>query len=157
MNDTLKHRPIENGEEDSVHDMILKVFHQFVAPTYSKSGIEKFTGMLSPSFLVERKADKFTIVAELDGRIAGCLTMINKGHIALLFVDSELRGGGIGSSLIRYGIDLALERFPDLNTITVSSSPNSVSFYRSVGFATVGEERNEDGMRFLPMAKDLSR
>ncbi|MBN1573809.1 MAG: GNAT family N-acetyltransferase [Deltaproteobacteria bacterium] len=48
--------------------------------------------------------------------------MINRSHIALLFVDSEFQGNGIGRGLIRYGIDLSLKKCSYLDTITVSSS-----------------------------------
>ena len=155
MDNSLKYRLIDKGEEDRVHDLILLVFYRFVAPTYSKDGIEKITGMLTPSFLVKKEIDRFTVVAESVGRIVGVLTMINESHIALLFVDEEFQGNGIGKGLIEYGVDLSLKRFPGLDTITVSSSHNSISFYRSVGFKDVGEEKDEDGMRFLPMGKKI--
>lgn len=156
MDGNLKYRPIEDGEEDRVHDLILRVFYRYVAPTYSMEGIDTFTGMLTPSFLVEKKAGKFTVVAELEGRILGVLTMINASHIALLFVESEFQGNGVGKGLIRCGVDLALGRSPVLNTITVSSSPNSTSFYKSVGFEAAGDEKDENGMRFLPMGIKVS-
>ena len=156
MSDNYTYRLIKIGEEEYVYDLILRVFHMSVAPTYSKGGIDTFTGILTPSFLVEKETEKFTVVSELKGRIVGVLTMINASHIALLFVEPEFQGNGVGKGLIRYGIDLSLKRRPDLDTITVSSSPNSTSFYQSVGFAAVGEERDEDGMRFLPMGKKVN-
>jgi len=156
MSDNSTYRLIDIDEEEYVYELILRVFHRFVAPTYSKDGIDTFTDMLSPLFLVEKKTDKLTVVSEFKGQIAGVLTVINASHIALLFVDHEFQGQGISKGLIRYGIDLSLQRCPDLDTITVSSSPNSTSFYRHTGFEAVVEEKEEDGMRFLPMGKKVS-
>jgi len=50
-------------EADYVYDMILKVFHKHVEPTYFPKGIETFLSMLSPKFLKERSLEQFTIVA----------------------------------------------------------------------------------------------
>ena len=79
--------------------------------------------------------------------------VINKSHIALIFVDSKFQKKGIGKKLINEATKKCLEDNPSLNKITVSSSPNSISFYCSLGFQTQGRELNEDGMRFTPMEK----
>ena len=79
--------------------------------------------------------------------------MINVSHIALLFVDTDFHGKGIGTNLIQEAINMCLKNNPDLEAITVSSSPNSLSFYKSVGFEIGAEEVNENGMRFIPMEK----
>jgi len=109
--------------------------------------------MLSPEFLKERNPEKFTIVAVQKEQLIGTLSMINMSHIALLFVNSEMQGNGIGNSLIQFGINICLENHPDIKSITVSSTPNSLSFYQNIGFEIIGEETNERGMRFIPMRK----
>jgi len=81
--------------------------------------------------------------------------MINMSHIALLFVNSEMQGNGIGNSFIQFGINRCLEDHPDMKEITVSSSPNSLSFYQNIGFKSIGEETNERGVRFIPMFTSL--
>lgn len=139
-------RLIETVEEAQVYDLILNIFHRFVAPTYFKDGIDTFNKMLSPSFFEEKNRYKFTII----------LTIISVNHIALLFVDSEFQRQGIGKNLIKTGIDMCLKEHPDLKTITVSSSPNSISFYKYVGFEIIRNEKDENGMRFIPMEKRLA-
>ncbi len=143
-------------EADYVYDMILQVFHKHVAPTYSPKGIETFFSMLLPEFLKERSIEKFTIVAVQKDQLIGTLSVINMSHIALLFVNSEMQGHGIGNSLIQFGINICLEDHPDIKAITVSSFPNSLSFYQNIGFEIIGEETNEKGMRFIPMRKMIN-
>jgi len=141
------------GEEEDVYNLVLCVFHRFVAPTYSEDGIGIFLNMMSPDALKEKSPNTFTIVAEHNGQIVGIVAMINVSHIALLFVDSGFHGKGIGKNLIQEAINMCLKNNPDLEAITVSSSPNSLSFYKSVGFEIGAQEVNENGMRFIPMEK----
>ena len=156
-NSKYTYRLMKTGEEEYVYDLILRVFHKYVAPTYSSKGIETFLSMLSPEFLKERDPEKFTIVAVQKDQLTGTLSMINMSHIALLFVISEMQGNGIGNSLIQFGINKCLEDHPDMKEITVSSSPNSLSFYQNIGFEIIGEETNENGMRFIPMRKMIDK
>jgi len=150
------YRFMKNGEENDVYDLIFEVFHKYVAPTYSQKGIETFLGMLTTDFLMGTSSEKFTAVAEYIGKHVGMLSIINNNHIALLFVKPEFQGLGIGKSLIQFGIDNCLKGNPQLDNISVSSSPNSLSFYQNDGFVKNGEEQNENGMRFIPMQKYIN-
>lgn len=148
-------RPMKEGEETIVRDLILRVFHKHVAPTYSQEGIETFLRMLTPDFLGEWSLEKFSIVAEQHNRIIGIISTIGISHIALLFVESEFQGRGVGKALIQSCMHMCLEAHPNLRAITLSSTPNSVSYYETVGFVTIDEEKNEHGMRFVPMRKTI--
>lgn len=149
------YRLMEKGEEKDVYDLILKVFHKHVAPIYSQKGIKTFLGMLSIDFLKETNLEKFTVVAEHNSKLLGMLSIINTNHIALLFVSSEFQNLGIGKGLIQFSINECLKKSPDLKAMTVSSTPNSFSFYEKNGFIKIDEEQNENGMRFVPMQKKL--
>ncbi|WP_406656336.1 GNAT family N-acetyltransferase [Methanolobus sp. ZRKC2] len=150
-------RPIRAGEEELAYELILRVFHKDVAASYSGEGVETFLGMLSPSFLAKDSLDRSTIIAEHNGRIIGVLTITALSHISLLFVDPDFQGYGIGSSLVQVGIDACMKKNPDRTVFTASSSPNSLSFYKTIGFETIGEEVNENGMLFTPMQKTLAQ
>lgn len=155
-NEKPTYRLMEKDEEKDVYDLILEVFYKHVAPIYSQKGIETFLGMLSIDFLKETSLEKFTIVAEHNSKLFGMLSIINTNHIALLFVSSEFQNLGIGKSLIQVSINKCLEKNPDLKTLTVSSTPNSLSFYEKNEFIKIDEEQNENGMRFIPMQKKLA-
>ncbi len=68
------YRLMKSGEENDIYDLILKVFHKYVAPTYSQNGIETFLGMLTIDFLKETSAERFTAVAEHLGKHVGMLS-----------------------------------------------------------------------------------
>jgi predicted GNAT family N-acyltransferase len=147
--------PMEKGEEQETYELIVRVFHKYVATVYTENGVAKFLGMLSPDGLNEMSngRNSFVILAKDQSKIVGMLSVINKNHIALIFVDPEYQRKGIGNNLIDEAIKKCLTHNPDLSEITVSSSPNSKSFYEEAGFEVLGDEINEEGMRFTPMRK----
>lgn len=157
MKQKIKYRTMQSGEEEHIYDLVMKEFHRHVALHYSKKGIEKFISMFSPEWLRKQGTgnDSFVIVSLQGKNIVGMAAVINKSHIALIFVDSKFQKKGIGKKLINEATKKCLEDNPSLNKITVSSSPNSISFYYSLGFQTQGQEVNEDGMRFTPMGKKI--
>lgn len=147
--------PMKKGDEQEVYELFVHVFHKHVAPFYSKNGIAKFLGMLSPEGLKEMSngRNSFVVLAKDQSTIVGMLSVINESHIALIFVAPENQRKGIGNNLINEAIKICLNQNPDLSTITVSSSPNSKSFYLKAGFEVLGDEINEEGMLFTPMRK----
>lgn len=144
--------PMQEGEEQETYELILQVFHKHVAPVYSTSGVAKFLGMLSPAGM-SNGYNSFVLVAKDQSPIIGMVSVINDSHIALIFVDPRYQGKGIGKNLIVEAIKNCLNRTPALSTVTVSSSPNSRSFYEEFGFEVLGDEINEEDMRFTPMRK----
>ena len=76
------------------------------------------------------------------GVMDGVAALREGSHIALLFVDRDCRGRGIGSGLLR-----AMAR-PGL---TVNASPAGAGFYEAQGFRRLSEERRADGLRSTPM------
>ena len=156
-NDIYTYRLMKTEEANYVYDIILQVFHKHVAPAYSEEGIKTFLSMLSPEFLKVMTPEQFTIVAEQNGQICGTSSIINKSHIALLFVKSEMQGEGVGKNLIRFATHKCLENNPDVKSITASSSPNSLTFYRNFGFVITEEEKNEKGILCIPMKKKISK
>lgn len=147
--------PMQEGEEQQTYELILRAFHNDVAPVYAKTGIKKFLGMISSAELraMRNGEDSFVIVAKEQSKIIGMLAVINKSHIALIFVDPENQEKGVGRQLIDKAIKKCLDQNFDLSAITVSASPNSKKFYETIGFIAQESEINEDGMRFTPMKK----
>jgi hypothetical protein len=80
---------MKKGEEQETYELIVRVFHKYVAPVYSKNGVEKFLGMLSPDGLSEMNngRNSFVIVAKDQSKIMGML--LSEQHETLC---SKLRG-----------------------------------------------------------------
>jgi predicted GNAT family N-acyltransferase len=106
---------------------------------------------------MQKSSDQFLMVADYQNQIVGMLAIKNMSHIVLLFVDSAFQKQGIGKSLIQVALKICQDKNPDLEFITVSSSPNSLSFYKSFGFDVEAEEVNKNGMRFIPMKKQTDK
>lgn len=156
MNNDFNVRLMKAGEEESVFSLVLQVFGDFVAPEYSHQGAATFLNMISIDFFKENNSEKFTIVAEHKNRLVAMMSVIQCRHIALLFVDSDYQKKGIGRQLIQFGIRKCLEYSPATNVISVSSTPNAQSFYERAGFVKKGEEKNENGMKYIPMERSIA-
>ena len=149
---------MKKDEVNCIYDLIVRIFHEHVAPAYSDKGIDKFLNMVSPAALLEANEGEssFVIVARQNDNPIGMLAVIQESHVGLIFVDTQHQGKGIGKSLIDEAIKICKERNPRLTAITVSSSPNSITFYEGIGFTAEGDEVNEGGMRYTPMRRILS-
>jgi GNAT superfamily N-acetyltransferase len=151
---TIIYRATKAGEEQQVCDLVVRVFTEFVAPLYSLEGICEFlTYTADPDQLRERlRANRFVLVAELQGRMVGVIEVRDCDHISLFFVDGQSQQKGIGKELWRRALDACLADRPELARITVHSSPNAVEAYKRLGFRTEGPQQTVNGIRFVPMA-----
>jgi hypothetical protein len=93
--------PMQKGEGQEIYELILREFYEHVAPVYAKQGIAKFLGMLSPEGLddMRRGKDSFVIVAKVQDKIVGMLSVINHSHIALIFVDQITKVAALEENL----------------------------------------------------------
>jgi predicted GNAT family N-acyltransferase len=152
--DTRDIRIREAGGSDWDQAMLLayQTFLQFDAPDYTAEGIENFRRFVSDEEL--RKlfiAGSYQLfVASLHGQIIGMLSLREKKHISLLFVDSRFHRNGIGAALIRYACSYA-EADHGEKRVTVNASPYATDFYLRIGFRKLGTEMTADGIRFTPM------
>ena len=114
--------------------------------------VEKLLHLLDselPSIDAERLArlvkdeDLHLFVTEVDGRLAGMLTLTfcetlsrRKYWIEDVIVDSSFRGKGLGRALVRAAVDFAKKK-EGLPTIYLTSNPSRISarsLYMSEGF-----------------------
>lgn len=58
---------------------------------------------------------------------------------------------GVAKGLLQAAFPLAVA--PEVLTITVNASPNSVAAYQSLGFRATTPEQVENGIRFVPMVR----
>ena len=85
------------------------------------------------------------LVAQLDGEIVGCCTLIpREGHayFGMFAVRPGLQGGGVGSQLLARAEKLAAEQGLSYVEMTVISTRKElVDFYLRRGFVDTGERR----------------
>ncbi len=147
---------MEPGEEAGVIDLVSKVFNEFVAPLYSKEGVSEFMKYLREDELAQRiRSGNFVLLAKSGVDIIGVVEVRDNSHIALLFVKSSHQKRGIGRELLKIAVEKCKTLNPDILRISVNSSPNAVSAYRTMGFNALKPEQVVNGIRFTPMELSL--
>ena len=145
-------RSAYNSDWDGAMELAWNTFARFDAPDYSEEGIKNFYNFVNDDML--RKmflAGHYQLfVAVMDDKYIGMLSLREKKHISLLFVDGECHGNGIGTALIRFVARYAATE-EGIDSLTVNSSPYAVDFYHRMGFKDIRGETEADGIRFTPM------
>ena len=155
-NSLLYYQLLQPGEESGVVDLATKVFNEFVAPLYSAEGVSEFLKYAHVDELVQRKrAGNFVLLAKSGNDILGIIEVRENNHIAMLFVEKSHQKKGIGKELLKRAIDICKNQDPEIHRITVNSSPNAVSAYRTMGFNALEQEQVANGIRFTPMELSL--
>ena len=145
------------GEEETVINIVTEVFNEFVAPQYSEEGITEFYKYANATTLAERsKENHFTIIAERNNITVAIIEIRDNSHISLFFNKAKFQRKGIGKQLLNYAIGVSLQSNPNIQKITVNSSPNATKAYRKMGFIVDGEEQCVHGIKFIPMSLELN-
>ena len=95
--------------------------------------------------------------AFLDGKIIATLNLRMGDHVKMrqVAVDPEWQGKGIGSQLVRYTEDDL--RSQGVEEISLNARVSAISFYRALGYHSIGAEFIEVGIPHLLMKKSLSK
>lgn len=156
MKGPFEYRLMKRGEETEVCDLALRVFEEFVAPQFSKEGVQEFCNYADPHLLLLRSRwDHFVLLAATQKEIAGMIEVKDDGHVTLFFVEGEFQGAGVGGELLRRALEICRRRNQKLSNATVNSSPNAVGIYERLEFHRAGPEQAEDHIRFVPMVLEM--
>lgn len=147
---------MKQGEENHVADLILNIFSEFVAPDFSDDGVLEFKTFASKESIAKRllSGDTF-IVAEIEQQIIGVIEMRDNSHIALLFVEKAYQKKGVAKKLLFEAIRACKQKKPDIQNITVNSSPNAYAAYQAFGFKGENKVKTVNGIRFVPLELSL--
>jgi GNAT superfamily N-acetyltransferase len=152
----ISYRTMKHGEETAVVDLVLRVFDEFIAPQYSQQGIAEFKKFACANTLADRfRAGNLILLAESGQGIIGVIEIRENDHIAKLFVEKSHQRKGIAKELLLRSIEICRKRKPEINRITVNSSPNAFGAYQKMGFTGVRDEKTVNGIRFIPMVLAL--
>jgi len=141
---------------DEAMKLAWNTFMKFDAPDYSQEGINNFNKFINDEMLYKMfvLGSYQLFVAEENKRIVGMLSLREKKHISLLFVDVNHLQQGIAKSLMRFVADYARNE-EGVERLTVNSSPYAVDFYHKQGFIDLDGEVRADGIRYVPMELKL--
>jgi len=141
-----------HSDWDGAMDLAWNTFVRFDAPDYSPEGIENFRKFVNDEMLRNMFiAGHYQLFVAVDeGRYVGMLSLRERKHISLLFVDERYHRHGIASALLTYVSRYALTE-EGLDKLTVNSSPYAIGFYHKKGFRDLQSETEADGIRYTPM------
>jgi len=148
-------KPIEDGQEQLVSDMVWEVFMEFEAPDYSDKGLETFKAFIEPKRLKhEIENNGFKVLCCFEGdELAGVVACRRIAHISLLFVKKTHHRRGIARRLMELAIEEIRRDYPEATAITVNSSPYAVEVYKRLGFSPTDRMQEMEGLVFMPMKK----
>ncbi len=145
-------RPIKMEEWENAMGLAWKTFLKFEGDDYDQEGIDNFR-----DFITDQTLRRMFLLGEyilygafFRGQIVGVISLRNKTHISLLFVDEEFHRTGIGRRLIYELRDLVAGMGG--YGLTVNASPYAVGFYHKIGFVDTDIEQKKDGIRYTPMS-----
>jgi GNAT superfamily N-acetyltransferase len=145
-----------HSDWDGAMKLAWDTFERFDAPDYSQEGIENFHKFVNDDML--RKmfvAGHYQLFVAMDGdRYVGLISLRERMHISLLFVDGDYHGNGVASALIKY-VSIYGKNEEGIDKLTVNAAPYAVGFYHKRGFRDIGPETVADGIRFTPMELKL--
>ncbi len=155
----------ENGiqiRQANIHDwdeaitLAWKTFLKFEADDYGAEGIKNFRDFLSDAMLRRMfLTGEYPMFIALDGeKQTGMISLRNKTHISLLFVEEGYHHRGIGRSLIENLAEYIRKEYRG-DRLTVNAAPYAVGFYHEVGFEDMAPQLSRDGIIFTPMEKKL--
>ncbi|WP_070000855.1 GNAT family N-acetyltransferase [Cellulosilyticum sp. I15G10I2] len=147
---------LKEEETEELSNVILEVFDEFVAGDFLEEGITLFKEFIAPLSLKDREenGEAFTLLAKYQGKIIGTISIKDKDHIALFFVNKTYHGQGVGKLLFTQALDkILLSDSGQVKKITVNAYPSSVEVYKSLGFKVQGEGdlQETNGIVYLPM------
>lgn len=133
-----------------------KTFLKFEAKDYGQEGIDSFRDFLTDALLHRMfiKGEYPVFIALDGGKQTGMISLRNKKHISLLFVEERHHHCGIGKALIKSVEHYIRNEFQE-RTITVNAAPYAIGFYHQIGFEDVAPQLSKDGITYTPMEKKI--
>ena len=147
---------IQDDELSEALSLVWNVFLEFEAPEYCEEGIAEFKSYIEPE-AIRDKLDKSELqmwVCKYEGRIVGVIALRSPCHISLLFVDKNYHRQGIARALFEHMLGIVKAEGMH-KEMTVFSSPYAAGYYRRMGFADTDTEQTVNGIRFIPMKREI--
>ncbi|MCR4908502.1 MAG: GNAT family N-acetyltransferase [Lachnospiraceae bacterium] len=157
-------RPLKDEEFVFATALAWRVFKRFEAPDYTDEGVENFYRFLTDDILYKMfLAGEYRMFACFEeggtpGKketMVGIVSLRERTHISLLFVEERCHRQGIATALLRY-VDEFLYNGLGENKVTVNSSPYAVGFYHKFGFTDTEPETVKNGIRFTSMIHEIT-
>lgn len=151
-------RRLRADEVDAALDLALQTFLEFEAPDYGPEGVAAFRRDIidNAAFRTACLNGANRMWGALDGpRIIGLMAMRGENHIVLVFTHRDYHRQGVASAILQRLLEDVRRENPELQRLTLNSSPYGLPFYLHAGFKPADAERTINGIRFTAMTFDL--
>ena len=150
-------RRASQADAMAVSELIHASFSALAAADWGESAGTTFLAETAPDALAAAIASSaLTLVASTADRPVGLLLMPSPRLLALLFVHPSCLRHGIGRKLWEQARATIEANHPEVQTVELNATPNSVPFYRAIGFAPISTEFEFRGCRATRMACRLT-
>ncbi len=159
MNRDITVRRLLPEELTDVMKLCLDTFMLFEAPDYPQEGIDTFHRDIidNQQFHEDFRSGKNRCWGGfVDGTLAGVMCTRGESHITLVFTEQRFHRMGVGTAIFRQLIADVRAEQPELEHITLNSSPYGLPFYLHLGFVPTDTEQITNGIRFTPMVYHLT-
>jgi GNAT superfamily N-acetyltransferase len=147
---------LDPADAKAALDVVNRSFAACVAPDYTQEGRAMFARVVTAEYLRTLPYRRgFTLVARVAHAIVGMCAFRDGNHVTLFFVLPEHQGQGIGRRLFAAALARVRASDPSVARIEVHSSPFAVPVYQALGFLATGPMKEDNGIRYLPMALRL--
>ncbi|MGC6769125.1 GNAT family N-acetyltransferase [Enterococcus sp. LJL128] len=145
------------GELSEALGLVWRTFMEFEAVDYSNQGVQEFKSFISlPEISKKLENNELFIWGYYEkSKLLGVIAVREPFHISLLFVDKAYHRQGIARRLYSKMIE-DYSKNTNCQIVTVNSSPYAVEAYLKLGFTAAGTEKVINGIRFIPMERNLS-
>lgn len=156
MQDEIVIRKAVMADWEETMAMAWRTFLKFEAKDYGIEGVDNFRNFISDPLLRRMflLGTYHMYVAVHRSKIIGMVSLRDKNHISLLFVDEEYHKRGIGRKLIDTMGTFAKEEYGK-EEITVNAAPYGLGFYKKIGFISTSPLLTNGGISYTSMKKKL--
>ena len=150
--DEVTYRAAYKSEWDICMDLAWRTFLKFDAPDYPQEGIDNFREFVTDEVLKNmfHSGEYQLFVAVCAKKIIGIISLRDRNHISLLFVDPVFHRQGVGTGLLRTLTEYMYSEMGQ-TSVTVNASPYAVGFYHKMGFEDTDIQQLVSGILYTPM------
>ncbi len=149
-------RKAQMSDWEETMTMTWRTFLKFEAREYGEEGTKNFRNFITDPLLRRMflLGTYHMYVAVCGDKIVGMVTLRDKNHISLLFVDEAYHRQGIGRRLIDIIGAFSKEEYGK-KEITVNAAPYGLEFYKRIGFCVTSPKERRDGIIYTSMKKEI--
>ena len=146
-------RQAEPDDALAISSLVQACFIEHVAPDWESSAQQEFLRDTTAEKLAARIAESALVeLYEDKGQILGVLLLPRPTLVQLFFVAPDQLRRGIGKALWEVARKHLEERYSEVKTVELNSSPYAVPAYKALGFFPISEPFRRRGAVAIRMA-----